>query len=122
MPHLHDRWHIEPHQVVDFLAMVGDSSDDVPGLPGIGEKTASQLLSDHGNIVGIYSALDQLKPRKREAFEDNWLQLVMAKSLLALRDDLPLPLVGSAAEISLIDLKPWWDNHAAEFTKGCDDD
>src|SRR5690606_31545545 len=51
---------IQPHQVVDLLALVGDSVDNVPGVPGIGPKTASQLIQKYGSIEGIFAHLHEL--------------------------------------------------------------
>ncbi|MGD9898219.1 MAG: DNA polymerase I [Calditrichaceae bacterium] len=52
---------IRPEQIVDWLALIGDTSDNIPGIPKIGPKTATQLLQDYGSIDGIYDGIDQLK-------------------------------------------------------------
>jgi DNA polymerase-1 len=55
-----EKWGILPEQVVDFKALCGDKSDNIPGVKGIGEKTAAQLLQTHGSLEGIYGAIDDL--------------------------------------------------------------
>ncbi len=82
---------IWPEQVRDYLALVGDSSDNIPGVKGIGEKTAAKLLAEHGSLEAIYRDLEAVKPdslrRKlaagREAAE-------MSRELVCLRADVPL--------------------------------
>ncbi len=64
-----DRWGVRPDQVIDFKALCGDKSDNIPGVKGIGEKTAAKLLQDHKTLDGIYEALDQLKPAARKKLE-----------------------------------------------------
>jgi len=60
-----DQWGIEPAQVVDFQALWGDSTDNVPGVPGVGKKTAAELLNKYSSIEGIYANIDALPPNKR---------------------------------------------------------
>ena len=59
-------WGIRPDQVVDFLALVGDSVDNVPGVPGIGPKIASELLQRHGTLDGVLAAVDSVSGAKRK--------------------------------------------------------
>jgi len=61
---------VMPEQVVDFKAMIGDKSDNIPGIPGIGEKTAAGLLAEYQTLKNIYANLDKLKPAQRQKFED----------------------------------------------------
>ncbi|UYN90048.1 MAG: DNA polymerase I [Anaerolineales bacterium] len=61
---------VMPEQVVDFKAMIGDKSDNIPGIPGIGEKTAAGLLAEYKTLENIYANLDKLKPSQRQKFED----------------------------------------------------
>lgn len=58
-----ERWGVSPEQFVDLLALMGDSIDDIPGVPGIGGKTAARLLRAHGSLDGIYRQLDQVPDR-----------------------------------------------------------
>lgn len=61
------RWGVTPGQIVDLLALVGDTSDNIPGVAGIGDKGAVQLLTDHGTLDGVIAAADQLPARARTA-------------------------------------------------------
>jgi len=63
---LHAEWGIRPDQVVDFLALVGDSVDNVPGVPGIGPKIASELLQQHGTLDGVLAAVETVSGAKRK--------------------------------------------------------
>ncbi|SMG28411.1 DNA polymerase [Dethiosulfovibrio salsuginis] len=60
-----------PERMADYLALVGDTADNVPGVPGIGDKTARRLLSSYGSLDGIYANLDGLTPSQRKKFEEN---------------------------------------------------
>lgn len=62
---------LNPSQIVDLKALMGDKSDNIPGIPGIGEKTAKSLLASYGTLNGIYEHLDELKGSLREKFEKN---------------------------------------------------
>lgn len=62
---------INPEQVVDLKALMGDSSDNIPGVAGIGEKTAMSMITSYGSLDGVYDHLDELKPSARKKLEDN---------------------------------------------------
>lgn len=81
-----------PEQVVDFLTLLGDASDNVAGVPGIGEKGAAQLLETHGSLAGILAATDQLKPRQRQGLEAAAPWLELTRRLVTVVTDLDLPL------------------------------
>src|SRR3954462_9620026 len=61
-----DRYGIPPELVPDFTGLKGDTSDNIPGVPGIGEKTASQLLQEHGSLEGVLSNVDSISGAKRK--------------------------------------------------------
>jgi len=83
----------EPVQVVDVLALMGDASDNVPGVPGIGLKTAGKLITAHGSIEAIYANLDAVtSPRFRQKLKDHREEAFLARDLVRLRTDLELPL------------------------------
>jgi len=86
------RMGVWPEQVVDFLSLVGDASDNVKGVPGIGEKGAALLLEKHGSLEGVIAAKADLKPKQREGLEAaaEWLELT--KRLVTVVTDLNLPL------------------------------
>jgi DNA polymerase-1 len=86
-----EKFGVRPDQVRDYLALVGDSSDNVPGVPGIGPKTATELLRAHQTLAAIYANLDAVtKPRWRELLRDNHASATMSERLVTLKDDLPV--------------------------------
>ncbi len=79
-----------PLQVIDILGLMGDASDNIPGCPGVGEKTAVTLIKNHGTIEGIYEHLDEIKGKLREKIEANREQVMFSKYLVTIRRDVPL--------------------------------
>lgn len=68
--HFKDKTELTPAQIIDLKALMGDSSDNIPGVPGIGEKTAKSLLAAYGTTEGIYARLDEIAPRWREKLRE----------------------------------------------------
>lgn len=88
-----DRLGVAPRLVTDYLALVGDASDNVPGVPGIGEKTAKELVDAYGDLESILShAAEVTKKRPREALLANEGQARLSKELVTIRDDVPIAL------------------------------
>ena len=86
-----ERLGVPPAHVTDYLAMVGDSSDNVPGVKGIGEKTAQELVASFGTIENILAHAHELtKPRPREALEMYREEALLSKELVTIRVDLDL--------------------------------
>ena len=83
---------VRPTQVVDMLALMGDSVDNVPGVPGIGPKTAASLITTYGSLEGVLANLDKLTPKRRESIAAARDQLPLARKLVALKDDCDVPL------------------------------
>ena len=84
-----ERWGVPPEHLVDVLALLGDTIDNVPGVPGIGEKTADELLRAFGSLEGIYAALDQVKkPSIRKTLETHREQAFLSRELVTVRTDL----------------------------------
>ena len=81
-----------PSQVVDFKALCGDKSDNIPGVKGIGEKTAVQLLNSYGNLDQIYAALDQLKGATRKKLEEGKELAYHSRYMATLVLDVPLQI------------------------------
>ncbi len=81
---------VEPAQVRDLLALMGDSSDNVPGVPGVGQKTAAKLLADHGDLDGIYARIDAVKGKLREKLLDYREDAMLSRKLVSLRDDVEI--------------------------------
>jgi DNA polymerase-1 len=80
----------EPHQIIDLLGLMGDASDNIPGVPGIGPKTAQKLISDFGTIENLLKKTDQLKGKQKESIEANADMAVLSKELATIIIDCPL--------------------------------
>ena len=86
-----DQWNIkEIHQVIDILGLAGDSSDNIPGVPGIGPKTAQKLIATFGSIESILENTDQLKGKQRENLEKFKEQALLSKELVTIHCDVPI--------------------------------
>lgn len=81
-----------PMQFKDILALWGDTSDNIPGVPGIGEKTAAKLISQFGSIEDIYKNIDQLSKAQQEKLIENKDQLDMARVLVEIKTDVPVDI------------------------------
>jgi DNA polymerase-1 len=79
-----------PLQVIDILALWGDTSDNIPGIPGIGEKTASKLVVEYGSIDNIFENIDSIKEKQKEALINNKDQLYLSKELVTINTKVPL--------------------------------
>lgn len=87
------KWGIErPEQVVDILGLMGDASDNIPGCPGVGEKTAVQLIQQFGGIEQMLAHTDQLKGKLREKVENNREQIELSRWLATIVADVPIAL------------------------------
>ncbi len=80
----------DPRHVIDVLALWGDSSDNIPGAPGIGEKTAKKLISSYQTIENLFEHTDDLKGRVQESILQNKEQIELSKDLATIRLDVPV--------------------------------
>jgi DNA polymerase I len=88
-----ERFGVGPELVCDALALIGDTSDNVPGVPGIGPKSAGQLLTEFGSLEGLLTNLGSIKqPKRREVLEQNAENARLSYRLVCLDADAPLPL------------------------------
>jgi len=88
-----ERYSVGPDRMVDLLALMGDASDNVPGVPGVGEKTAAQLIATFGSLDEIYRSLDRVeRPALREKLRANEGKARLSQRLVTIRSDLPLDL------------------------------
>ena len=84
---------LEPRMFIDILALMGDSSDNVPGVPGIGEKTAIKLLDEYGSVESLIEHAADLKgKRAREGMTEHAEDAILSKKLVTIRCDVPLDL------------------------------
>jgi 5'-3' exonuclease len=86
------KWGVAPAQIADVLSLTGDASDNIPGVGGVGEKTAAKLIREHGSVEALLAALPQLQPEKlRLKLEAGRAAIEANRQMVALDDDLPLP-------------------------------
>ena len=83
---------LPPEKVVDVMAIWGDAIDNIPGVPGIGEKGAKALIQSYGSLEGVYEHLDDLKPAQRKKLEENREKAFMSRELARIKCDLEYEL------------------------------
>jgi DNA polymerase I len=84
------RYGVTPEQVPDFIGLKGDTSDNIPGVPGIGDKTAGQLVAQYGSLEGVLEHVDELSPARGRALREHAVQARASKELATMRRDLQL--------------------------------
>ncbi|MFZ1425500.1 MAG: DNA polymerase I [Geminicoccaceae bacterium] len=88
-----EKFGVGPELVCDALALIGDTSDNVPGVPGIGPKSAAQLLTEYGSLEGLLANLEKIKqPKRREVLQQNADKARLSYRLVCLEHGAPLPL------------------------------
>src|SRR5690606_21049212 len=95
----------DPLQVIDFLGMMGDSSDNIPGLPGVGEKTAKKLLAEYGSMENLLANTHELKGKMREKIEANKEQDMLSKKLATIMLDVPVDFNAKDFELDQPDIQ-----------------
>ena len=86
-----DKFGVIPEKVIDVQALAGDSSDNVPGVPGIGVKTAAELINQYDNLDNLFKNLNQIKQNKRrETLLENRGKAIISKKLVTLKKDVPI--------------------------------
>jgi DNA polymerase I len=91
---------VEPHQVVDYKALCGDKSDNIPGVRGIGEKTAVKLIQEYGSLEGIYAALDQIQGTTRKKLEEGKKEAYHSQFMAKIDRDVPLDFELESAQLN----------------------
>src|SRR5881275_935275 len=84
------RYGIPPERVPDFIGLKGDTSDNIPGIPGIGDKTAGQLVAQYGSLEGVLEHVDELSPARAKNIRENSEQALVSKELATMRRDLDI--------------------------------
>src|SRR5437879_5364154 len=93
IPEIKARWGIQrPEQVIDILALMGDSSDNIPGLPGVGEKTAMKLIGQFGTVEDLLARTGELTGKLKENVEKNRELAVISKKLAMIHCEVPCPV------------------------------
>ena len=80
----------EPHQIIDLLGLMGDASDNIPGIPGIGPKTAQKLIAEFGSIENLIANAAKLKGKQKELVETHSDQALLSKELATIIIDVPV--------------------------------
>jgi len=95
-----EKWGVEPRQISEILALTGDSSDNIPGVPGVGAKTAAQLIRTYQTVENLLKQLETVQPEKlRERLENARDLIQINRRMVALDEDLPLPKAVSDLKI-----------------------
>ena len=105
-----ERYGVTPVQWTDFVALKGESSDNLPGVPGVGDKTAAQLINKYGDIEQVIAHADELTPKLRDSIKERTNQVRINKELGRLLDDVPLDI--DPADIRL---EPWDDEEVRKL-------
>src|SRR3954468_4511988 len=84
------RYGIGPEQIPDFIGLKGDTSDNIPGVPGIGDKTAGQLVAQYGSLEGVLEHVDELSPARARSISEHAEQALVSKDLATMRRDLDI--------------------------------
>lgn len=86
-----ETYQVTPPQIIDLKALMGDTADNIPGIPGVGEKTATKLIVEYGSIENAHDHLEEIKPNKaRESLREHYDLAVLSKDLATIRVDSPV--------------------------------
>ena len=86
-----ERYQVTPPQIIELKALMGDSSDNIPGIPGVGEKTATKIIARYGSIENAHEHLEEIMPNKaRESLREHYDMAQMSKVLATIHTDAPL--------------------------------
>jgi len=98
---------VKPEQIVDYLAIMGDASDNIPGIPGFGPKTAASLLKEYGTLDNLLANLDSMSNKKRaDKIREHEGDALMSRQLAELILDVPFPKEAEAYKMKAPDLEP----------------
>ncbi len=101
-----EKYHVEPEKLLDCFALMGDSSDNVPGVRGIGPKTAEKLINQFGSLDGVYERLDELKKSKmKQNLSENHESALLSRRLIALKEDVEIPADIDFYKLGLADVE-----------------
>jgi len=89
--HVKEKWGVEPAQIPDLLALMGDSIDNIPGVPGVGQKTAVRLIGQFGGVARLYENLTLVPGKLREALAASRKQALLSRELATVHTAVPLP-------------------------------
>ncbi len=90
--HIREKYNLSPLQIIDMKGLMGDASDNIPGVPGVGEKTALKLLATHESVEGVYEAIDQQKGKMKEKLVANEDLAYLSKKLATIERGAPIEI------------------------------
>jgi DNA polymerase I len=108
--YVEEKYGIRPDQYVEYAALRGDTSDNLPGVPGVGEKTASRLIADHGDLDNLFLSVTELTPKLRENLSAHREQVFLNRELMRLIDDMDL-----GVEIEELRTREWDRNQVKDL-------
>ncbi len=86
-----EKYQVTPLQIIELKALMGDASDNIPGIPGVGEKTAAKIIGAYGSIENAYAHVDEIKPNKaKESLQQNYDKAQLSKELATIDVDSPV--------------------------------
>lgn len=106
---IRERYGLTPEQFIDYKALRGDASDNIPGVGGIGEKTAGELIQKYDNLDGVYTHLDELKGKLRERLEQDKETAYLSQKLVRIMNEAPVKLELNKASVLKIDRAKTYD-------------
>lgn len=95
-----EKYQVTPPQIIELKALMGDSADNIPGIPGVGEKTATKLIVQYGSIENAHEHLEEVKPNKaKESLREHYDLAVLSKTLATINTDSPLEFAYEEARL-----------------------
>lgn len=95
-----EKYQVTPPQIIELKALMGDASDNIPGIPGVGEKTATKLIVEYGSIENAHAHVDEVKPNKaKESLKNHYDLAVLSKELATINIESPLEFSLESARI-----------------------
>lgn len=100
-----EKFNVKPEKVLDLLSLMGDAADNIPGVRGIGPKTAAELINEYGDLEGIFANLDKIKQKKRKEYLENGQDnALLSRTLVKLKEDVEIGLTED--DLALKDIDP----------------
>lgn len=108
-----EKYQLDPEQIIELKALMGDSADNIPGLPGVGEKTATKILLEYGTVENAHAHAEEIRPNKaKNAFLEHYDLAVMSKKLATIQVDSPIDFDWEKAKVH-----DFYTQEAYEFFK-----
>lgn len=100
-----DKTGLKPELIIDYMALMGDSSDNIPGVKGIGEKTALKLITEYSSLENIYAGIESIKGKTKTLLEDGKDMAFLSRDLVTIRKDVPIDLTIEELRFNGLDTK-----------------